>query len=434
MMGGWPLAATGLAIALLLWTILRWKLHPFFALLAAAIVLGWLSGMGAPAILASTQKGTADLLGSIALLLGAGVVLGRMIEVSGGGEALARGLIRAFGTHRIPWALLLAGYLVGIPVFFDAAFVTLVPLVWSITRETKRSLLLFAIPLLSALTATHGLIPPHPGPAAAAQLLGADMGRTILYGLVLAVPMSIVGGIVWGGWIGRRIYVPCSAAPCSPGEGARNSGIGATLALVLLPVVLIGGAAYAPAWPWLKFTGSPQIAVLITALLAVVLLGARSGLGADALLRHTGDALNSIGSLLLIIGASGAFKQVIVDSGAGARFAQAVAGTHASPLLMAYLVGAALRITLGSATASILTAAGIVAPMAASFPGVDRALLVMAVACGGSILSHVNDSGFWLIKEYSGMTVGQTLRSYSVMKLVTSLTGLGGLFVLQLLV
>jgi gluconate transporter len=426
---------TTLSIALLLFLILWWKVHPMVALLVSSVALGTSTGMSPPAMLASMQKGMAELLGSIALIVATGAMLGRMIEISGGGEVIARTLIRVFGTDRIPWALLLAAYLVGIPVFFDAAFLMLIPLLWSISKESKKSLLLYALPVLSALTATHGLIPPHPGAAAAAELLGADLGKTILYGLILAVPMSLVGGMAWGTWIGRRMFVAVPNHLVSKAQQAETQQpplFSTVLAVVLLPIGLIGLAALVPRIGWIQFFGSPSIALLASAVAALVTLGTLRGFTTDALVRHVSESLNSVGSLILIIGAAGSFKQIILDCGAGSYFAQSILNSQISPLFMAFLVGAALRITIGSATAAIATAAGIVAPIAASSPNVDPELIVMGVATGGSFLTHVNDAGFWMVKEYCGMTVPQTLRSYSVMKAVTSLAGLVSLWLLSL--
>ncbi len=431
------LAVTLLSFALLLFLILRWKLHPFIALLASSIALGAVSGMAPGAILASLLKGMAELLGSTAVIVAAGALMGRMVEVSGGGGVVAGTLIRAFGKDRIPWAVLVAAFLIGIPVFFDAAFMTLIPLVWSISQETGKSLLAYAIPLSAALTATHGMIPPHPGPAAAAQLLGADLGKTVLYGLVLSVPMSLVGGIAFGRWIAPRMFIPVPEHLLPKTEQAENRrapSFGAVLAIVLFPVLLIVTAAFAPQRAWVSFFGSPTIALLSAAVLSLAALGFRSGLTAAELLRHTSESLNSVGGLILIMGSAGAFKQVIVDCGAGSYFAETIVSTRISPIFMAYLVGAALRLTIGSATAAVVTAAGIVAPIAASLPHVNAPLLVMAVGAGGSFFTHVNDAGFWMVKEYCGMTVPQTLRSYSMMKAVTSITGLLSLWVLSLFV
>ena len=441
------LIAVVLSITLLLLLIIRYKVHAVFSLLAASVVLGVVSGMDPAAILGSLRKGMADLLGSIALLVAGGMILGRMIEVSGGGQVVARSLIRAFGQDRVPWAIVTAGYLISIPVFFDAGFLTLVPLMWSMSKETKQSLLTFTLPLLCGLTATHGLVPPSPGPAAATQLLGADMGKVILYGMVLAVPMSIAGGIVYSGWISRRIYVePPRSLTVTVEEQEElvqhSPSFATVLGVVLLPVVLIGSGTFLPrllaedsrVLEWVGFFGSPQIALMISAAVAIIVLGFRGGLSANAALAQVSHSLNSIGSLIIIIGTAGSFKQVIVDSGAGPYFAEWLVGTHISPLLIAFMIGAALRLIIGSATASILTAGGLAAPVAAAFPAVDPALMVMGVAIGGSITSHVNDAGFWMVKEYCGMTVGETLKAYSVAKAVTSLAGLVALLLLDLVV
>lgn len=426
------LLATLAAVVLLLFLILRFKLHAFLALIVSSIALGIAAGMPPQSLLNALQKGIADLLGSVAPIIAAGAIIGSMIEVSGGGEVMARTLIRAFGAGYTSWAFLLAAYLIGIPVFFDAAFFTMIPLVWNVSREAKRSLLLYAMPVLAALTATHGLIPTHPGPAAAAKLMGADPGRTVLYGLLLCVPMAIAGGIVYGRWIAGRIFVtpPGHLAPATSATAIRPPTFPAVLMVLLFPVVLIGWATVSQQH-WIRFFGAPVIALFLTALLALFLLGYRSGLKLPALLTQISGSLNALGSLILIIGASGAFKEVIVESGAGANFAQLMLHMRIPTILMAYVVGAALRIILGSATAAIVTAAGIVAPLASSMTRADPALMVMAVATGGSILSHVNDAGFWMVKEYCGMSVSQTLRSYSVMKAVTSITGLVGLCILS---
>jgi gluconate transporter len=425
------LITTLAALALLLALILRWKIHAFLALLIAALALGLAAGMAPQAILASFQTGISELLGSVAVIIGAGAILGRLIEVSGGAAVLAERLIKVFGPDRVAWAMLFTGYLVGIPVFFDAAFFTLIPIAWGLSRKSKLSLLYCALPILASLTVTHGLIPTHPGPAAAAHLLGADLGRATIFGELLCIPSAIVGGIVYGLWIARR------TPPVTPPEIEENSlrsqeraSFAAVLLVVLLPVILISSGAFLPGLlpkgstlnSWLALVGDPKMAMLFTVLFAFPLLGGRSGLKPDKLHDRVGESLNSVGSLVLIIGASGAFKQVIVDSGAGNQFAGILLQLRVLPLLSVFLVGAALRVALGSATASIVTAAGLVAPIAASYSG-DRVLLLMSLALGGSIFANVNDAGFWMVKQYCGLSVSQTLKTYSVMKAVSSLTG-----------
>jgi len=437
------LAATLSAIGLLLFLILYLKIHAFFALLFSSIVLALATRMSPQAILGSLEKGMAELLGSIAVIVGVGALMGRLIAISHGGDVIASRLTRTLGGEKVPWAMLFVTYLVAIPVFFDVAFVTLIPLVWSLSKESKKSELLYALPLLSALTAVDGLVPTQPGPAAACRLLGASFGHTVLYGIALAIPMMICGGIVYGRFIGGRIFVapPENLMPKTEAvdESIRRPSFSAVLSVVVLPVILISFAVLAPlsfsvgsrVLYWLTFLGHPFVALLLAVVLALVVLGTQLGFRPETLMRHSGEALNSMGSLILIIGASGAFKQILLDSGAGKSFVNLMLRTNMSPLLMAFLTAAALRIALGSATASIATAGGIVAPIAAPLSDIHRVLMVMAVATGGSITSHLNDSGFWMVKEYCGMTVSQTLKTYSVMKAVTSLVGLAILLILS---
>ena len=431
----------------MLFLILYCKIHAFFALLFSSLTLGLITGMPPHGIVISFQKGIGELLGSTAAIIAVGAVMGRLIEISGGGEVVAQTMIRLLGDKRIPWAILVFAYLIGIPVFFDVGFITFVPLVWNISKATKKSLLLYALPLLSGLMTSFALIPTNPGPAAASQLLGADLGKTVLYGLVIALPMAIAGGIFYGGWIGKRILVEAPENLMSKAENVEEMVSGrpsflAVLGVVLLPITLIGLGVLIPlrlpvdskVAAWVKFAGYPPIALLAATVLALVVLGLRLGFRPATLMQHTTGALNSVGSLILIIGASGAFKQIVVDSGVGSSVVNFIVSTRISPLLMAYLVAAVLRITTGSTAAAIATAAGIVAPIAMFFPHVNRSLMVMAVATGGSIFAYVNDGGFWMVKVYCGMSVSQTLKTYSVMKLVTSLVGFLALWIMSLFV
>jgi Gnt-I system low-affinity gluconate transporter len=431
-------------VGLMLFLILYCKIHAFFALLFSSLTLGLLTGMPPHAIVTSFQKGIGELLGATSTIIAVGAVMGRLIEISGGGDVIAQTMIRLLGDKRIPWAILVFAYLIGIPVFFDVAFITFVPLVWNISKATQKSLLLYVLPLLSGLMTSFALIPTNPGPAAASQLLGADLGKTVLCGLVIALPMAIAGGIFYGGWIAKRMFVrvPENLMPkvehTDQTENRRPS-FQAVLAVVLLPIVLIGSGVLVPLqFPagsriavWAKFIGYPPIALLSATALALIVLGLRLGFTPAALMQHTTGALNSIGSLILIIGASGAFKQIVVDSGVGNSIVNFIVSTKIPPLLMAYLVAAVLRIAFGSTAAAIATAGGIVAPIVTYFPNVNHSLMVMAVATGGSIFAYVNDGGFWMVKVYCGMSVSQTLKSYSMMKLVTSVTGFVALWIIS---
>ncbi len=423
------------AIAFLLFLILIVKLHAFLALVLTSMGLGLAAGMPPVAVLKSIQNGFGEALGFIAIVLGLGAMIGGYLEHSGGGRALADWLLAKFGRERAAWAMLFAALLVGLPIFFEVGFIILVPLVWNLARESKRSLLFYGLPMAAALTVTHALVPPHPAPAAAAQLLGADLGRAILYGAAFSVPMAIAGGILYGGWIARRVYIPVpEMAPKLLDIPSHKSAppVALVLALLLLPVALILAATLAGAGnPPLQFLGHPFTALMVTLLGCMIFFGWRRGLRRDQLLKLGTESLAPIASLLLIMGAGGAFKQIIVDTGVGAYGGKLLAASAISPLLVGYLVAAAMRAAQGSATVAIITAAGIIAPLMKSMSGVRPEMMYLAVCCGGTMLSHVNDAGFWIVNQYFGMTVPQTLRSWTAMKVVTSICGFGMLLLLR---
>jgi gluconate transporter len=434
------LVLTMAAIALLLFLILVVKLHAFLALLISSMALGLAAGMAPAAVLKSIQSGFGEALGFIAVVVGLGAMIGRFIENSGGGRVLADWLLGKFGRERAVWALLVAAYLVGLPIFFEVGFIILAPLVWSLARESKRSLLIYGMPVAAALSATHSLVPPHPAPVAAAQLLGADLGRIILYGVAISLPMAIIGGIVYGGWIAKRMFIPLPAMAlrAEPEKEETPPPVSLVTLILLLPVLLIfaasiTGTANLPGKELLGFLGHPFTALLLTTLAAMFVFGTRRGLHRNELARMAVDSLAPIATLLLIMGGGGSFKQVIVDSGVGLYAGRLLAASSISPLVVAYLIAAAMRVAQGSATVAIITAAGIVAPVVKHISGYSPEMIVLAVCCGGTILSHVNDAGFWLVNEYFGMAVPQTLKSWTAMKVITSLCGLAMVLAAQAL-
>ncbi|HUI58308.1 MAG TPA: gluconate:H+ symporter [Bryobacteraceae bacterium] len=427
------------AIALLLVLILVVKLHAFLALLLSSMALGLAAGMAPEQVLKSIQSGFGDALGFIAVVVGLGAMIGRYLEHSGGGQALADWLLARFGKDRAAWAMLVAAFLVGLPIFFEVGFIILVPLVWNLARDTKRSVLCYGLPMAAALTITHSLVPPHPAPAAASQLLGGDLGRTIVYGIGVSIPMAVVAGIFYALWIAKRIYVPVPEIAGAALEKAENNRPAPPLPLVvlllILPVLLIFGATLvnlmkSPGMPaalrnTAVFVGHPFTALAITLLLVLFFFGIGRGLTRDQALKMAAESLAPMGALLCIMGGGGAFKQIIVDSGVGAYLGKLLITSAISPLLVVYIVAAAMRLAQGSATVAIITAAGIVAPIVKGIPGYSPDILVLALCCGGTAFSHVNDSGFWLVNQYLGMTVPQTLKSWTAMKIVSSLVGLG---------
>jgi gluconate transporter len=438
--GPYLVGITLAAIALLLVLILAARLHAFLALLLASFCLGLAAGLDPATVLKSIQTGFGDALGFIAVVVALGAMIGRFLEHSGGGRALADSLLGKFGRDRAAWAVMLAAFLVGLPIFFEVGFIILAPLAWSLARESKRSLLFYGLPIACALTVTHAMVPPHPAPAAAAQLLGADLGKAILYGVAVSLPMVLAGGMGYGTWVARRMFIPVPAIAGderAATEARPAPPVPLVVLILLLPVLMIFAATIAnmtgAASPATVLGGHPFTALTVTALAAMWFFGARRGLTRDQIAKMATDSLLPIGTLLAIMGGGGAFKQVIVDSGVGPYAGKLLATSSISPLIVAYLIAAAMRVAQGSATVAIITAAGILAPLVKDIQGYSPEMLVLALCCGGTILSHVNDAGFWLVNEYFGMTVPQTLRSWTAMKVVTSIVGIAVVLAAQAL-
>ncbi len=443
--GPYLLAITLAAIALLLVLILAGRLHAFLALLISSIALGLAAGMPPLKVLNSIQAGFGDALSFIAVVVALGAILGKFMEHSGGGAALAGWMFLRFGSRRAAWAVLTAAFLVGLPVFFEVGFIILAPIAWSLARESKRPLLLFGLPIAAALTVTHALVPPHPAPAVAAQLLGADLGLTILWGAALSLPLVILGGIFYGGWIARRLptaglaFLSTAAArDSSPATTSQPPAVATVVFILILPVALIFASTlatnfHAPAAALWQFTGHPFTALLLAALAAMFLFGLRRGLSLDQVTRLATLSLSPLATLLLIIGGGGALKQVIVDCGVAPYAGKLLASAPVSPLIVCFLTSALLRAAQGSATVAIVTAAGILAPLMKHVNGYSPEIIVLAVCCGGTTISHVNDAGFWLVKEYLGLSVPETLRSWTVMKVIMGSTGVAVLLAVHAL-
>ncbi len=437
MVGDGPtlIALTLASVALLLALILVGRMHAFVALIVASMALGLSSGLEPVSVIGSIKSGMGDALGSIAIILALGAMIGRFIEYSGGGRVLADWFLEKFGKDRASWAVLTGAFIIGLPIFFDVAFIIIAPIVWNLARESKKSILFYGLPVAAALTVTHALVAPHPAPAAAAATLGADLGKSIVYGVLLSIPMAIVGGIFYGTWIARRIYVPVPeiAETLAKGDGQKDTlpppSVPLVLFVLLLPIGLIFAATIAamldlPGQGILNFLGDPATALTLALFVTIATLGFGRRLNRDQVTKMTTQALGPIASLLLITGAGGSFKQVINDCGVGPYAGNLLAAAGISPLLVAYLIAALLRVAQGSATVAIITAAGILAPIVANIEGYTPEMMVLAVACGGTALSHVNDSGFWIVNQYLGMTVPQTLKTWSVMKLLLSIVGI----------
>jgi GntP family gluconate:H+ symporter len=421
----------GLVVVLITWL----RMPAFIALAVGSFVVGLGSGMPLADIPRSFQQGVGDTLGFITMVIGLGTIIGKLLAESGGAVVVSGALTRALGEKRLDWALLLSGFLIGLPVFFQVGLVLLAPVLFTLTRQTGTPLLRLGIPLVAGLSAVHGLTPPHPGPLAAIERLGADTGRTLFYSLIVSLPVAIVAGPIFARWAGQRVTVAAGGmADQLTGHttAVRTPSLAATLLTILMPVLLMLFAALAQgilpdgtARRWITFAGSPLVAMLLATLLAMVTFGRACGFDRARLLRFAEDAVPPIAGVLLVVGAGGGFGRVLDAAGVDTAIAQAIGGLALSPLLLGWVIAALLRLSVGSATVACVTAASIMAPMAAAMPGVNRDLLVVAIGAGSLIASHVNDGGFWLVKEYFNMTVPQTVITWTVLETIIAIAGLG---------
>ncbi len=435
-----------LAVVGLIVLIAKFKVSSFVALMLASVFVGLCSGMELGAIARSFQDGVGAVLGSVAVVVGLGTVLGKMLAESGGARVVATTLIQALGERRLHWAMLLIAFIIGIPVFFSVGLVLLIPILFAVARQTGTPLLHLGIPMLAGLSVAHGLVPPHPGPIVAIEMLKADVGRTILYSLIIGVPTAIIAGPLLGSWMARRVPVAVSGGVAEQlsHEGGHTSvpGFGLTIATILLPVflMLLATAVDVTLVPghrvrqWVDFLGSPLVALLIAVVFSFYSFGIARGFNKEQIARFSHECLGPIASILLVVGAGGGFNRVLVQSGVGGAVAALATGSGVSIVLLGWCMAALLRVATGSATVSISTAAGIVAPMAAASPGVNLELLVLAMGAGSLILSHVNDGGFWLVKEYYNMTVTETLKTWTVMETVIAVVAIALILLLDFFV
>lgn len=435
------LAATILGIVLLLLLVTRFKINAFIALLISSIFVGLGAGMPAADVLDSMQEGMAGTLGFVATVVGLGAIFGQILEHSGGAESVARTLIKKFGRDKAPWSMVITGFVVAIPVFLDVGFIILVPLIYALSRDTGKSLLFYGIPLLAGLAVTHAFIPPTPGPIAVADILGADLGWIILLGFIVGIPTAILAGPVFGKYIGNKIHVPIPDYVDMEDEVHREDADLPPFSLLLLiisvPLLLILGNTITAALTdqqvvepqfWtevLIFIGHPFSALTIAVLIAMYWLGTRRGTTREHLSKLSMEAMKPAGVIILITGAGGVFKQVLVDSGVGDMLAAGMTDLGLPVIVLAWVIAAAVRVTQGSATVAMITAAGILAPIMLTFEISEphKALIVLSIAAGATTLSHVNDSGFWLVSRYFGMSEKDTLKSWTVMETIISIVG-----------
>ena len=423
-------------IVLLLLLILRLKLHAFISLLICSMTVGFLAGMEPANIIASVEKGMGGTLGFVAIIVGLGAIFGAILEHSGGANAIAGFLIERFGINKAPTALMLTGFVVAIPVFFDVAFILLVPILYALQKKTGKSLLLFAIPLLAGLAITHAFIPPTPGPIAVANIVGADLGWVIFIGLVTGLPTAVVCGVFFGKYISKKITAKIPESFSMGDTLAQLPKVSMIFGIIGIPIVLIllntfiNSGIVAVSNQTVKsvtaFIGHPFSALIIANLVAWYFLGIKKGISKRALLEMTSKSLAPAGAIILITGAGGAFKQMLIDSGAGTMIAKSLANVGFPVLLFSFIIAALVRIVQGSSTVAMITAASLVAPLIENAPytGLQLGCLVIAIASGASTTSHVNDSGFWLVNQYLGISEKETFKSWTVMTTLLALCGL----------
>jgi gluconate:H+ symporter, GntP family len=467
-------AVLGIAAVVVLITWL--KVHPFLALILGSLLLGVVAGLAFTDTIASFQTGVGATVGSVGVLIALGAMIGGLLAESGGADRVVTAFIDKVSARRLPWAMAGVAALIGIPLFFEVGVVLLIPIVLLVARRTNLPVLAVGIPALAGLSVLHGLVPPHPGPLVAIDALDANLGRTLLFGLICAIPCVILAGPVFGQWISRRLDLP---APVMFGQrenvnvsgsdgsgpvddlggvtgGEQRTGVGtaveasprrqpalsATIVTVLLPVLLMLLRAIGELTldegnglrSVLDVIGTPMIALLAGVILAMFTLGTAVGFGRQQISATLGGSLPAIAGILLIVAAGGGFKQVLIDGGVGDLVGRTAEDLNISALVLGWLVAVGIRLATGSATVATITAAGIVAPLAAGLDSNTVALLALAIGCGSLFFSHVNDAGFWLVKEYFGMTVGQTIKSWSVMETIISVVGLLSVLALSVVV
>lgn len=427
------LGITLIAIVIVILGVSLWKWHAFISLTVASLFLAIFSGLPMDKIVGAYETGVGAVLGHLIGILALGTILGKMMSDSGAGMQVADFFINKFGVKNLPWAMLLSGFIIGIPVFFEVGLVILLPLVISIRKSTKVNILLIGIPVLAGLSIVHGLVPPHPGAMTAIGIYNANMGQVLLYSLIIAFPTAVIAGPLFAKWIHKRV-IPVGEPELIRIE-TKSSGLpgtGVSFFIILLPVLLMVLTVVAPYLPlpgsiekFLLFIGSPVIALLISCFAAYYFLGYRQGMDKSLIKKLTEECLLPLASIILIIGAGGGFKQILIDSGVGTAIASMSEEISLSPIVLAFLVAGLIRIATGSATVALTTAAGIVSPVVANMTGVNLELLVIATGAGSLMFSHVNDAGFWLVKEYMGLTVKETFKTWTVMETLLSFVAFG---------
>lgn len=434
------LIITLLSIVIVILGVAWWKWHAFISLTVAGLFLAIMAGLSPEKIVTAYETGVGDVLGHLVGILALGTILGKLMSDSGAGMQISDYLVKALGYKKLPWAMMLSGFIIGIPVFFEVGIVILLPLVISIHKTTKTNILLIAIPLLAGLSIVHGIVPPHPGAMTAIGIYEADLGKVLLYSLIIALPTAIIAGPIFGKFISKRVIPenpPNIIKINNKTKGLPSVGI--SFLVIILPVLLMLLSIITPYLGEIPsiiknsliFIGSPVIALLISCFAAFYLLGFKQGMTKNVIKDLVEECILPIGSIILIIGAGGGFKEILIETGVGNTIAQMTEQLSLSPLLLAFLVAGLIRVATGSATVALTTAAGIVSPIIQHMSGVNLELLVIATGAGSLMLSHVNDAGFWMVKEYLGLNVKETFKTWTVMETLLSFVAFAIAFIID---
>lgn len=435
-----PLFIVAIGVALLLLLMIGFKINGFISLVLVSLFVAIGEGMPLDKVVKSIEGGVGGTLGHMALVVGFGAMIGNLIAESGAAQRISTTLIDKFGKKNVQWALLITGFVVGIAMFYEVGFVLLIPIVFTVCATAELPLLYVGVPMAAALSVTHGFLPPHPGPTAIASVYGADISKVLLYGIIISIPTVIIAGPVFSKFLKRFEKEPPKGL-FNPKvfKDEEMPSFATCIFTALVPLVLMGVSAISEmtlpkasyARVVIKFIGDPVIAMLISVFIAIYSLGLARGKKMPEIMKVVSDSISSVAMILLIIGGGGALKQVLIDSGVGNYIATIMAGSNISPLVLAWLIAAILRLALGSATVAAMTTAGIILPIIGA-SGANPALMVLATGAGSLIFSHVNDPGFWIFKEYFNLTIGETLASWSVMETIISVFGLVGVLIINL--
>ncbi len=426
-------------ILILVLLIAYFKLNTFLSFVLVALGLGIALGLPINEISKAIQKGIGGTLGFLVIILGFGAMLGKLVADSGAAQRIADTMIRIFPNKYVQWAVVLTGFIVGIPMFYSVGFVILLPLVFTVAARTKLPLLYIGLPMLAALSVTHGYLPPHPAPTALVESYGADIGMTLLYGFMVAIPAIILGGPIFARTLKKYNPVPLkSLFSAKKFSEEEMPSLATSILTALLPVILLAGAAVLKIFiapdsqimPIVNFIGDPIIAMIITILVAIYTLGLARGKTMNEVSDSLMEAVKDIAMILLIIAGAGALKEILIVSQVSNHIGELLQGVAISPLILAWGIASIIRFCVGSATVAGLTSAGIVAPLI-PLTGADPNLMVLATGAGSLMFSHVNDAGFWLFKEYFNMSVKDTLKTWSVMEMIVSVTGIIGVLILS---